>query len=134
MAGETRQKILEVTEKLIQMKGLARVTTKEIARATGLSEGALYRHFDHKEEVFFAIIMQHLPAFLETLKTHIPGTGNIDENLSAIALAAINYYGHLIPMGAPFLADPELLAHYRHQLPQGSENPETVFAAVPAYT
>lgn len=52
MQGETRQKILEATEHLVQLKGLTRVTTKEIARETGLSEGALYRHFEHKEEVF----------------------------------------------------------------------------------
>ena len=31
MPGETRQKILEATARLLQMKGLARVTTKEIA-------------------------------------------------------------------------------------------------------
>ncbi|MGZ3678832.1 MAG: helix-turn-helix domain-containing protein, partial [Ktedonobacterales bacterium] len=54
VAGETRQKILEVTERLIQMRGLGRVTTREIARETGLSEGALYRHFEHKEEIFMA--------------------------------------------------------------------------------
>src|SRR5205809_7835272 len=50
MAGETRQKILDATEKLLLLKGLARVTTKEIARETGLAEGALYRHFEHKKE------------------------------------------------------------------------------------
>ena len=32
MAGETRHKILDAAEKLILLKGLARVTTKEIAR------------------------------------------------------------------------------------------------------
>ena len=42
MAGATRQKILDEAEKLLLLKGLARVTTKEIARETGLSEGALY--------------------------------------------------------------------------------------------
>ena len=61
MAGETRQKILDAAEKLLLLKGMARVTTKEIARETGLSEGALYRHFDHKEEIFFALMARHLP-------------------------------------------------------------------------
>jgi len=41
MAGETRQKILDAAEKLLLLKGLARATPKEIARETGLSEGAL---------------------------------------------------------------------------------------------
>jgi AcrR family transcriptional regulator len=133
MAGETRRKILEATEKLVQMKGLARVTTKEIARETGLSEGALYRHFGHKEEVFFEIMRYYLPTFLETFKTHPAGTGTVRENLEAIALASINYYRQLIPMGASFLADAELLAHYREALHQINAGPHRFFDVVAAY-
>ena len=133
MPGETRQKILDATERLIQMRGLGRVTTKEIARETGLSEGALYRHFGHKEEVFFEIVQKYLPAFLDTLGTHMAGTGHVDENLEAIALAAIQYYGKLIPMGASFLADAALLAEYRKQLQQISGGPQRFFEVVAAY-
>ena len=118
MAGETRQKIIEATERLIQMKGLSRVTTKEIARETGLSEGALYRHFEHKEEVFFAIITRNLPTFLSAFETHLPGTATIQDNLTAIALAAMDYFEKLIPMSASFLADTELLAQYRDKMSQ----------------
>src|SRR2546422_11625953 len=110
MPGETRQKILEATARLLQMKGLARVTTKEIARETGLSEGALYRHFEHKEEVFFAVLTKHLPTFMELFQSHVAGTGNVSENLEAIALAAIEYYEQLRPLSASFFADTELLA------------------------
>lgn len=118
MAGETRQKIIEATERLMKLKGLARVTTKEIARETGLSEGALYRHFEHKEEVFFAIIAQHLPTFLSTFETHLPGTADLRSNLTTIMLAAMDYFGELIPMSASFLADTELLAQYRQKMSQ----------------
>lgn len=118
MAGETRRKIIEATERLIKMKGLARVTTKEIARETGLSEGALYRHFEHKEEVFFAIIAQHLPAFLGAFETHLPGTADVQSNLQVIMLAAMDYFDKLIPMSASFLADTELLEQYRVKLGQ----------------
>src|SRR6266487_2690861 len=79
MAGATRQKILDAAEKLLLLKGLARVTTKEIARETGLSEGALYRHFDHKEEIFFALMARHLPAFHEAFQAHQAGTGTPSE-------------------------------------------------------
>src|SRR5579864_4615978 len=91
MAGETRQKILDATEKLLLLKGLARVTTKEIARETGLSEGALYRHFDHKEEIFFALMAKYLPVLHHTFQTHRPGTGTLSENLASIAQATIHY-------------------------------------------
>lgn len=50
MAEETWQKILNAVKKLILLKGLSHVTTKEIARETGISEGALYRHLKHKEK------------------------------------------------------------------------------------
>ena len=123
MAGETRQKILDATQKLIQLRGLSRVTTKEIARETGLSEGALYRHFEHKEEVFFAIIAQHLPTLLGSFGTHLPGTADIQTNLKAIMLAAMDYFGKLIPMSASFLADTKLLAQYRKKLSQIAEGP-----------
>lgn len=118
MAGETRQKILEATERLIKLRGLSRVTTKEIAREIGLSEGALYRHFEHKEEVFFAIIAQHLPTFLGTFETHLPGTADIQSNLKVILMAAMDYFDKLIPMSASFLADMELLAQYRTKMSQ----------------
>lgn len=133
MADKTRQKILEVTEKLIQMKGLARVTTKEIAHATGLSEGALYRHFEHKEEVFFALIVQRLPTFLDSFKAHMPGEGSVIENLEVIALAAINYFRQLIPLSASFFAATDLLIQYRQKLHQISGRPEDFFEVVAAY-
>ncbi len=41
MAGETRHKVLDTAEKLILLKGPARVTTKEIPRENGLSERTL---------------------------------------------------------------------------------------------
>lgn len=133
MPGETRQKILEATELLVQIKGLARVTTKEIARKTGLSEGALYRHFEHKEEVFFAILTKHLPAFLDTLRTHTAGIGTLSENLEAIALASIRYYKQILPISASFIADTDLLVKYREVLHQINGGPHTFFEVVAAY-
>ena len=133
MAGETRQKILDAAEKLILLRGLARVTTKEIARAIGLSEGALYRHFDHKEEIFFALMEKHLPVYLDAFQTHPAGTGMLSENLAAIALATIRYYEQLLPMGASFLADSELLEQFRATLRPLNVGPQSVFEQVAAY-
>ena len=133
MAGATRQKILDAAEKLLLLKGLARVTTKEIARETGLAEGALYRHFDHKEEIFFALMARHLPAFHETFQEHQAGTGTPSENLAAIAQAALHYYDQIVPMGASFLADTELLAQFRATIRPLGIGPQNVFELVATY-
>jgi|SRR5258708_27046582 AcrR family transcriptional regulator len=108
--GATRHKILEAAEKLLLLKGSAHVTTKEIARAVGLSESALYRHFDHKEDIFFALMAEHLPAFHEVFQTHQPGTATVSENLIALALAVVHYHEQLLPMGVSFS---KLSAHLR---------------------
>jgi len=133
MQGGTQQQILEAVERLIRSKGLARVTTKEIARATGLSEGALYRHFDHKEEVFFAILMKYLPSFIDTFNQHVPGTATVSGNLEAIALAALSYYEQLIPLSASFFADTQLLARFRDMLQQINGGPQSVFERIAVY-
>ena len=43
--------------------GLARATTKEIARAAGCSEALLYKHFREKEEIFLGVLKNRLPSF-----------------------------------------------------------------------
>ncbi|HLI89990.1 MAG TPA: TetR/AcrR family transcriptional regulator [Ktedonobacteraceae bacterium] len=129
----TRDRILQAAEHLLRLKGSAHVTTKEIARAVGLSESALYRHFDHKEEIFFALMAEHLPAFHEAFQTHQPGTATIHENLVALAVAALHYYEHLIPMGVSFLADKELLTQFRATIQPLGMGPQNVFERLAAY-
>ena len=76
----------------------------------------MYQHFEHKEEVFFALIARYLPTFLHAFEMHLPGTAHIEDNLMAIALAGMEYFGELILMSASFLADTELLAQYRQKM------------------
>src|SRR6476620_10985512 len=118
MSGETRQQILDACDKLIHTLGLARVTTKELARETGLSEGALYRHFDHKEDVFLAVFEQHVRVLADFLSERKAGKGEVEENLRAISLVILRYYEQLIPLSASFFADTELLTRFRALLQQ----------------
>jgi len=131
--GTTRERILEAAEKLLLVKGSAHVTTKEIARAVGLSESALYRHFDHKEDIFFALMAEHLPAFHEAFQTHQAGTVTVRENLVALVLAVVSYYEQLIPMGVSFLADKDLLIRFRAATQPLGMGPQNVFERLATY-
>ena len=42
-------------------RGLARTTTKEIARAAGYSEATLYKLFDDKFDLFLCVLAERLP-------------------------------------------------------------------------
>jgi AcrR family transcriptional regulator len=118
MPGETRQQILEACQKLIQTLGLARVTTKEIAKASGLSEGALYRHFEHKEDVFLAVFEKQVVWLADFLSAKVAGQGDVAENFRQIAFNILRYYEQLIPLTAAFFADNELLEKFRGLLQQ----------------
>ena len=54
-ASDRREAIVAAAVPLFAERGFLAVTTKEIARAAGISEALLYRHFDSKEAVFTAI-------------------------------------------------------------------------------
>jgi AcrR family transcriptional regulator len=129
----TRQQILAATEKIIQERGLARVTTKEIAREAGFSEGTLYKHFTDKEDLFLSVIHKNLPSFARVLEEHPAGTETVRANLEKIALAALSYYDKLIPLSASFLADTELLASYRRTLETTGSGPQRFYERMADY-
>lgn len=71
-------RIIDAAHQLMLTIGLARATTKEIARAAGCSEAALYKHFPSKEELFVAVLRERLPKLDPLLKQLIatPGAGS----------------------------------------------------------
>jgi AcrR family transcriptional regulator len=116
-------------------KGLVRATTKEIARAAGLSEGTLYNHFANKEELFLCTLNE-LPSGFVTLIRGLHeqvGTETVAAVLSRVSASALEFYGEAIPMGASFFADPELLSRHRQLLQQRGAGPQRANEAVAAY-
>lgn len=98
--------------------GLARVTTKEIARAAGCSEAALYRHFSGKEELFIAVLQERLPA-LGSLIAELsadPGDRTAEQCLADIAHNATLFYEASMPIGSSLFAEPALLQRHREGL------------------
>ncbi|WP_165423023.1 TetR/AcrR family transcriptional regulator [Ktedonosporobacter rubrisoli] len=130
MPGETKQHILEAAAKLIEEKGLGRVTTKELSRATGLSEGALYRHFVGKEEVLLAVVAQNLPELQATFQQHLSGTGDLRSDLEAIVLSTMNYFTRIIPLCSAFFSDATLLEQLRAVFQRIQCGPESLYGAV----
>lgn len=51
----TRAALVAAARPLFANRGYARVGTEEIARAAGVTRGALYHHFDGKRELFEAV-------------------------------------------------------------------------------
>ena len=65
--GTTKAKIERAALALFVVKGVDGATTREIAAAAGVSEGALYRYYPSKEEIarsLFAAIHERLAALI----------------------------------------------------------------------
>ncbi len=54
--GERRQAILEALARMLAERHGERITTAELARAVGVSEAALYRHFPSKARMFEGLL------------------------------------------------------------------------------
>jgi AcrR family transcriptional regulator len=131
----TRERILAAAREVMLGKGLVRATTKEIARAAGLSEGTLYNHFANKEELFLCTLNELPSGFVSLMRGlhERVGTETVPAVLSQVAASALEFYAEAIPMGASYFADPELLARHRELLQQRGAGPQRANDAVAAY-
>lgn len=59
-APERRRLIIEAAKQVFMAHGMAGARTKDIATAAGVNEALIYRHFDSKEEIFAAAVVEPL--------------------------------------------------------------------------
>lgn len=57
-AQATRQRILDTAELEFQRRGVSRTSLQDIARAAGVTRGAIYWHFKDKSDLFSAMMMR----------------------------------------------------------------------------
>jgi AcrR family transcriptional regulator len=131
-SAATRDRILDVTADLMRNSGLAGVTTREIARAAGLTEAALYRHFKSKEDLLTCALAERLPAFLEILKElhQRVGQQSVRAMLVRVAEAAVPFYRQAMPMLSAVFGDPHLLARHRAWAEETGLGPQRANAAL----
>ncbi len=55
----TAEKIVLAAAQLFARQGFHGTSTREIARLAGVSENTLFRHFDHKEDLFWSALRLH---------------------------------------------------------------------------
>jgi AcrR family transcriptional regulator len=134
-ATGTRAQLVDAAERVLRSKGLARATTKEIAREAGCAEGTLYLHFADKLDLVRAVHEKLLPAFIEVAR-HLPGragTRTVEENLTELARSALRLYRDMLPVGSSLFADPELLRRFRARLAEQGAGPHRAWEPVVAY-
>jgi AcrR family transcriptional regulator len=87
---EVDQPVTSSTQ-LVSNKGIRETTIKDIARAVGITEGAIYRHFDSKEQIVKSLFLNSSQEFYNHLSSALSKAQNFEEALKNLSEAFLNY-------------------------------------------
>jgi AcrR family transcriptional regulator len=131
----TEERLLEAVEELMHSQGLARITTRDIARAAGLAEGTLYNHFEDKNEIFIAVLKRNVIEFSHVIQD-LPlrvGQATVLDNLQTVAEAAASFHIKVVPLICSLFADRKLLTETGRRMHERRIGPERSLEALSAY-
>ena len=135
MQKPARVRILDAAHELLLTIGLARATTKEIAKAAGCSEAALYKYFASKEDLFVTVLKERLPGLNPLLSrlAEDPGERGVEENLTEIAREAALFYAQSFPIAASLYAEPKLKQRHDAAMREMGRGPHMPIRGLDAY-
>ncbi|MCU1524272.1 MAG: ttgW2 [Microbacteriaceae bacterium] len=126
-----RETILDAAARVMREKGIARATTKEIAREAGYSEALLYKHFADKQDIYMSVLRERVGGLADP--TELAGTGEVHENLVDVTVGLMAFYVASFPMSASIFSDVELLVAWRSGLTEKGGGPRAPLRMVERY-
>ena len=132
---DQKEKLIAATERLLSSQGLGCVTTRDIARAAKVAEGALYHHFGDKAELILSVVLHQLgdfPDVLQSLPLQV-GQNTVEKNLARVLESAFAFHFRMAPLVCSLFADQELLARVRNMMNERSMGPGRSTSVISAY-
>ncbi|MEJ2207872.1 MAG: TetR/AcrR family transcriptional regulator [Anaerolineae bacterium] len=84
---KTQRCILEAAQRLFAAHGYYGTSIRDIVQVCGVSNAALYYHFESKQNLYFEVLRQYIAAAVERLQQADPGQGSYRSRLGSVALA-----------------------------------------------
>ena len=84
-SNRTRLRLLNAAAEALSRNGVYGATTREIARRAGVSEVTLFRHFERKEQLLYALVEQWVTSRIAALQKNSSWTGNLLESMDKYA-------------------------------------------------
>ncbi len=65
---QTKEKIIEVSGKIIAQEGLRNFTAKNIGKALGITDAAVFKHFKDMNDIIQAVVLRYSGACISSIK------------------------------------------------------------------
>jgi AcrR family transcriptional regulator len=123
---EVRSRLLDAAEGLLGEHRPATITSRDLARAAGLSDGVLYNHFADKHELLLAALVRRFDRLADAYAAEpVPAGGtSVADGLREVVRGAHAIQVALLPMLANLVGDPALFQRFLvevHRAPVGGE-------------
>lgn len=89
-AADTRRVLVKAARRLFNERGYAATSLDEVCRLARVTKGALYHHFDNKEDLFRAVLEQVEGEFVQAGATAGDPAADIWERLQAAAVSFLD--------------------------------------------
>ncbi|MGW5106345.1 TetR/AcrR family transcriptional regulator [Nocardia sp. NPDC004123] len=136
MAPPARQRILDAAARLLREKGIARLTTREIAVAADAAEGSITKNFGGKLGLLTALLSRELPELAAWRAALTPSTSHCEDlraTLMTVGDKAIDYYAASLPLVAGAVSDISLFDAYRATNTAQDTGPQLAVEAMATY-
>ncbi len=111
-----RREVLTEARQIVATHGMHGLTTKALAHATGVSEGALYRHFKGKDDILLGLIDDIEETLFEKLEEAKEESGSVLERLERLLETHLSYSERR--RGVSFIVISEVLLNGDRRLKQ----------------
>jgi AcrR family transcriptional regulator len=117
-ATALREHLIDTAGKLLGQRQVSAITTRDIARSAGVSDGVLYNYFGTKHELLVAALVRRYAGSVTRFDTDLPapGTNTVETNLIAYAQATLDLVTETLPTAAGLMSEPALLHRFIEEI------------------
>ncbi len=130
-----REAVLAATEAILSESGVARLSTKEVARRASVAESSIFYHFRDRLGLLQAVVRGHLPEYGQAVAElrERAGHGSVRENLIALLGGLEAFYLRIGPIIAAVQSDGELRATFAGRSAGNDIGPRRALVPVAEY-
>jgi len=108
-----RDYLIATAARLIDERGSAGLSVREIAREAQVADGVLYNYFADKEDLLVHALLAHVATVMDSRPPMPPpGTGSVAENLRLFIEIGIGALTRVVPAFAGLLSQPKVLKRF----------------------